>query len=279
MDCSTKSCAPGRRCRQWRRCDYCARIRQAQIASVAEAGASTSPRVTYAVARSYSQETMNRDRARFLTRLRTATEGGIWTIERGDLTDTLHLNLIMGTSEPVHAASLAKLWPRDADFWANEIKHSEVRNVAAYCGKRSQMPGPERYGGNLYGSYGTWKRPLALAAERGGAVLSAIALEQMLENAGVQKPDSARFVPPVKERPPASRKETKAERSVRKQRNLKDLEKAQQAFNEERRGKAREHYLARLYAIHRREIELNGYVYIPGHGVVTIEDLKKAGLE
>lgn len=274
----TSSCRPGNRCRKWRECDSCAQIRQAQIANVAEVGATSSPRVTYAVARTYSQATINKDRGQFLTRLKRATEGGIWTIERGEVSTGLHINIIAGTLSELPAAKLASMWPGDADFWATEIPRQDVRNVASYSAKRSQMPDKDEYSGNLYGSWGSWKRPLAALAEGNNAVTAAIALEAMLADLGIPEPEQVpMYQKPIYESKPFARSETKREREKRADRNLMTMQQARAEHERKKREIAARNHLKRLYAIHRNEIELKGFAYIAGHGVVTIQDLKAAG--
>lgn len=277
----TSSCRPGNRCRKWRECDYCAQVRQAQIADVAEAGAATSPSVTYAVARTYSQATISKDRSKFMAKLQRATEGGIWTIEKGEVSAGLHINIIAGTSEPLPAAKLAAMWPGDADFWAAEIPHSDVRNVAAYSAKRSQMPDRAEYSGNIYGSYGSWKRPLAALVEgkgNAGAVAKGLALEQMLADLGIPEPETPdHYRGPILETRPFAGHETKRDREKRADRNIATMQEARAEHERHKREVAARNHMKRLYAIHRGEIELHGYAYIPGYGVVTVADLKAAG--
>lgn len=232
-------CRPGRRCKQWRVCDACARIRQAQIADVAEAGAALVPRVTYAVVRTYDAATINRDRERFTARLAKISEGGIWTIEKGERSGGMHINIIAGTLDGITAAKLAACWPvgSSADFWAIDIPRSDVRHVAAYCSKRSAMPEPECYDGRLYGSWGTWKKPLAALVEdrvTTAPVVAGAALQTML-NAVTQTPTlEARAVSP------------EADKRLRT-----------------------------LFAAHAGEIALHGYCYIPGHGIATLAEARR----
>lgn len=236
-------CRPGKRCRDWRVCPDCARIRQAQIADVAERGAATSPRVTYAVARTYDARTFSADKAQFLTRLAKIADGGIWTVETGKISAGLHINIIAGTKDAVTAAELARAWPTTSpvDVWATEIPRRNARNVAAYASKQTGFPHPDEYRGRLYGSWGTWKRPLATLAEsREAPVLAGAALEAMLSATGIPAPE------------PNQEAETAQERA--------------------------KNNLRRLIAARMGEIELHGYCYVPGYGIATTKDARKLGL-
>jgi len=278
-------CRPGRRCRNWRECPDCARIRQAQIAEVAERGAAFSPRVTYAVARTYDPATFEHDRAAFVAKLAKITEGGIWTVETGSISTGLHVNIIAGTMDGLAAAHVARAWPTgsNADFWVADIPRKDARNVAAYSAKRAGMPHPDEYGGRLYGSWGAWKRPLAVLAEdRHGAapVTAGAALEAMLTGAGIPAPEpipAPAFQAPATEGP-GYRKETRQETAERARRNAEAWEKAKAQHEADKARVARENNLRRTFALYRGELTLHGHCYIPGYGVATLEDARKLGL-
>lgn len=270
-------CRPGRRCKDWRQCPACARIRQCQIANVAEEGAKSSPVVTYAVARVHAPERIEKDRERFMARLATISEGGIWSIETGQISAGLHVNIIAGTIDPVAAADLAKYWPAGSpvDIWAAQIPRADVRNVAAYSAKRSGFPDEKEYSGRLYGSWGAWKRPLAAMVEnpRVSRVAAGAALETMLAAAGV--PDQ--IPPPVFEAGPFRGKETAEERAARRERNAQAQAQHMQAQAlADRHAQQREH-LRRVLAAHAGELQLHGFVYVPGYGVASLAQARELG--
>lgn len=186
-------CAPGRRCGRWRTCDACARIRQAQIAAIAEKGATHSPHITYAVVRPCDQRTLAATRAALIDRLARVSDGGVWTVETADHAG-LHLNIVAGARTPLHAADIARSCPpaSPADVWAAPVPHRDVRHVAAYIAKRRAIPDRTEYAGRVYGAWGRWKSPLAALVEdrTAPAILAAVALESMLEGAGVPHPDT-----------------------------------------------------------------------------------------
>lgn len=273
---NSNTCRPGRRCKQWRNCDDCARIRQAQIADVAEAGAALVPRVSYAVARTYDAHTISRDREKFIARLAQISEGGLWTIEIGERKGGLHINVIAGTLDPIAAADLAACWPggSSADFWATDVPRREVRHVAAYCSKRAALPDPDYYGGRLYGSWGTWKRPLAALVEDRHTAHPAVAgaaLQTMIERA-------LSPAPTFREPRPVGRqlhKEAAADRAQRMQFNADERAKALQAHAVAERAHAERERLRTLFAAHAGELALHGICYIPGYGVATLAEARR----
>lgn len=257
-------CRPGRRCKQWRVCDACARIRQAQIADVAEAGAALVPHVSYAVVRTYDAHSINRDREKFIARLAQISEGGLWTIEIGERKGGLHINVIAGTLDPIAAADLAACWPggSSADFWHTDIPRRDARRVAAYCAKREAMPDADYYGGRLYGSWGTWKRPLAALVEDRHTtppVVAGAALQTMIERAVG--------------RPPWP--ETAAQRAERMQDNADRINAAKAEHAAELRKIAERDRLRTLFAAHAGELTLQGVCYIPGYGVATLAEARR----
>ena len=272
------SCLPQSRCKDWKKCAYCASIRQAQIASIAEQGASTSLKVTFAVVRTTSQATIDKDRERLLRSLKSKIDGGIWTIETGKQTAGLHLNLILGSGSVIEAANIARYWSHDADIMAREIPRKDTRNIAAYISKHTAAPDQAEYNGRLYGSFGTWKRPLAVAAtQTTSPVLAGLALEALLEKAGIPEPQ------PEQQRAyfqqaPIQGGETPQARDERIKRNK---EAQQQAERENAAAKAewnyREH-MRRVLAVHQGRIELEGFVFVEGFGVASIKDLERCGL-
>jgi hypothetical protein len=180
-------CERGNRCKAYKICHECNRIRQARIADVVELGAATSRISTYAVVRTYAERSLNKDKAKLIKNLKMVSDGGIWTIEKGEKVKGLHVNLIIGNEKGVSARDIARIFPSDADVWAGEVPRGEVRNVAAYVSKLVQIPQKGDYDGNIYGSFGKWKRPLGLLGESKNAVYEALAKEQMLVEAGYGK--------------------------------------------------------------------------------------------
>jgi hypothetical protein len=140
-----KSCWPGNRCRDWRNCETCARIRQARIATAAERlGAAVGP-LDWTTLQPHGTSFRDIATARDEFLRRTAPSGAIWTVEQAPKTGHLHCNIIAPPSKQLqlrHAHA----------FVAQNI--SNARRVAAYISKREQMPSRDDYPGRLYGTAG-----------------------------------------------------------------------------------------------------------------------------
>lgn len=248
MHHSVSDCCAGSRCKLWKTCIDCQHIRQVQIANIAESGASTSRKISFAVVRTSSPKNIHKDKARLMRSLKNQVDGGVWTIETGKISTGLHLNIIAGADHPVDAARFAKYWSSDADIVSKEVPRNEVRNVAAYIAKGGEsVPQAGEYSGRLYGSFGTWKKPLAVAAEQSiSPIVAGLAIEEMLSGAGVPLPE-------VKKTPYGVTAEEK------------------QAWN-------KKVHMARLLAVHEERIRAEGYVFVPGFGLAGESDLIACGL-
>lgn len=251
MIVSKKPCRQGLRCHDWRQCDACAHIRQAQIADVAELGAAVSPAhpITYAVVRSYALADFGTDREAFQRRMAKITGGGIWTVETGEISTGLHINILASSAQPMTAGQIAEAWPvkSPADIWAAPVPRQDVRHVAAYISKRKGIPPQAEYSGRVYGSWGQWKRPLGALIEdpQKAPLVAAAALESVLAGAGVPAPAPA---PAPAQSGPLTQEQL------------------------------REKHLARLCAIYRGELELKESVWVSGFGLVFRSDAERLGI-
>lgn len=182
-----KPCQRGARCKDFRNCEFCCRVRQKKIADVAERGSKSSRYVSYAVIRTFDQQKIKETKAKFMPRLKQLTDGGLWTIEYGEYSG-LHLNIIAGSDQIITATQLAKAWGfrGDTDIHLENVPHSEVRNPAAYSAKFESIPTKEQYSGHTYGSYGTFKKPIdILATQQINPYVQILAIEQLLADAGI----------------------------------------------------------------------------------------------
>lgn len=268
-------CEPKARCRKWRECQYCGAVRQAQIANIAEIGAMGSRSITYAVVKPLSND-IAAQKTQVLKHLSSEINGAIWTIETGSQVLGLHANLIIGSDKPIHAAQVAAGLSGESEVYAQRIPHTDIRKVASYVAKPSNYPEKEQYSGRLYGSVGDWKKPLAtmVEANAGNGVMAALALEEMLEQAGIVAPD---IKADIRQRPLA-KQETPAEVAARIRHNKKAIDDAAIAKQVAERKASHHKYMQRVLAAHVGEIELNGFVYVTGYGLAGVDDLHKFGL-
>lgn len=268
-------CEPKARCRKWRECQYCGAVRQAQIANIAEIGAMGSRSITYAVVKPLSND-IAAQKTQVLKHLSSEINGAIWTIETGSQVLGLHANLIIGSDKPIHAAQVAAGLSGESEVYAQRIPHTDIRKVASYVAKPSNYPEKEQYSGRLYGSVGDWKKPLTTMVETnaGNGVMAALALEEMLEQAGIVAPD---IKADIRQRP-LSKQETPAEVAARIRHNKKAIDDAAIAKQVAERKTSHHKYMQRVLAAHVGEIELNGFVYVTGYGLAGVDDLHKFGL-
>lgn len=138
-------CYPGNRCRNWRECDACARIRQARIATAAERLESIAGPLDWTTLQPASAAfaAIADARAEFLRK--TAPKGAIWTVEQSPNTGNLHLNLLTPAIDQPQLLHASAFHVRAID---------NPRRVAAYIAKREQMPSRDAYDGRLYGTAG-----------------------------------------------------------------------------------------------------------------------------
>lgn len=266
-----------RRCKKWKECAECSKIRQVRIANVAEEGARGSRSITFAVVRPLTND-IAKQKNNVLKKIRKKIDGGIWTIETGKGTAGLHTNLILGSDEPILAADIAEALTTESNVYAESIPQSDVRNVAAYSSKPIGFPPTSEYSGRLYGSLGTFKRPLATLVEGSGSpILRGMALEQMLVDANVpaeppQPPPAINglMYPPMNK----SIRETQEAVDRRLKHNARLVsEHKQEVFEHQKKE-----YMKRLLMVHKEEIELKGYIYVAGFGLMGMDDLHECGI-
>lgn len=152
-----RRCAPRDRCRDWRHCDHCARIRQARIATAAERLASVVGPLDWTTLQPASAAfaAIAEARAEFLRK--TAPQGAIWTVEQSPNTGNLHLNLLTPAIDPPRLMKASAFHIRAID---------NPRRVAAYIAKREQMPSRDAYDGRLYGTAGPLWQWLSAAGQQ-----------------------------------------------------------------------------------------------------------------
>lgn len=145
MEAAGMGCSSRSRCGSARECEYCGRLRQAQIAGIAEKIEAQHGPLTITVLKP-EENTAAAIRAVHASFMRRAlAPAGLWTVETGELFGGLHLNII---SPQVRAAR----WKKCQSY--SELIKGTARDAAAYIAKRAGMPTPLQYQGRLYGSWG-----------------------------------------------------------------------------------------------------------------------------
>lgn len=173
-----RHCAPRSRCRNWRACPACARIRQATVADLAEKLAHAAGRLNLTVLHPThpGAATVAAIRAAWVRQARPS--GAIWTVEQGASPGALHLNIL----HPSHHQAA----PAGAACYSEPIR-TTPRAVGAYISKRAGAPDPEIYPGRCLGRSGPlWQW---LASDDTAPILQAATYQHIAEpQAGRQPP-------------------------------------------------------------------------------------------
>lgn len=165
-----RRCAPRSRCRNWRVCPTCARIRQATVADLAEKLAANAGRLNLTVLHPThpGAAAVAAIRAAWVRQARPT--GAIWTVEQGAAPGALHLNIL----HPSHQ----RAEPTGAACYSEPVR-SSPRVVAAYISKRAGAPDPEIYPGRCLGRSGPlWQW---LATDTTAPIVQAATLQHIIE--------------------------------------------------------------------------------------------------
>lgn len=150
MDDTPLRCGPRARCRKWRDCAACAKIRQARFADRAEAAAVQMEIPTYYVLVPDDKTPAGIEYARAWFVRTNRPAAGVWSVESGKFQAGFHLNVIAEWSETEKAFK--------GHIYREPI-YSSVRAVAAYMTKAERAATPQdgfaRQTGNM-GSAADW---------------------------------------------------------------------------------------------------------------------------
>lgn len=164
-----QQCAPRNRCRNFRRCETCARIRQARIADQAEQLLSGHLQLQLIVLKPLDHIGATLRRGIQACIRNNNLPAGIWTIEKGPKTGLIHANIL------TQAAPIKALKGIDTH---SEIARNNARIIAAYISKREQIPAPEHWTGRTYASWGHISH--TLNSEKMPAIIHGCAVENAL---------------------------------------------------------------------------------------------------
>jgi hypothetical protein len=180
-----EDCKPGKRCRRWRDCDACARIRQAKIADAAEGLLAGYMQLSLVVVTPADKTPVAMQKAIRAAIRNNGLRAGIWTVERGEKAGTLHANLL------THHTGIKP--QRGATIHAETVRTS-ARTVAAYISKRRQAPRADEYAGK---TYSTWGRLADWAYHRDQSpIIQGAAIETDMQGRDNQPaPQPARIMP------------------------------------------------------------------------------------
>ena len=141
----TPPCSTHKPASHWRTCDACARNRQARIADVAADLERQYPALAWITLTPEASNRRTIDAIRDAYLRQADAQAGIWTIERGTQSGKLHCNIITNH----HTAPRT----RAAEIHIAQVR-GNIRDIAAYISKRSQIPDLSHYPGRTFGKFG-----------------------------------------------------------------------------------------------------------------------------
>lgn len=185
-------CLPHLPCHQYRTCERCAKLRQAHYAELAREHTRPGP-TTFATLTNIPAHDV-----KTATALHPGT-GGLWSIEAGQLTGLLHVNLLFQAQSEITATQIIATAPiQGASAWAASIDPADLPSIAAYITKRSQRPDRSAYLGRTIGTWGTWRTAKSIAQSmRQSPIATAAAFEAELRAFGLASEPGPRTENPV----------------------------------------------------------------------------------
>ncbi|MBA5249265.1 MAG: hypothetical protein FE834_07015 [Gammaproteobacteria bacterium] len=155
------ACVAGNRCKKYRVCDECNRIRQSKLCDVTELAARFSNKARYSVIMPYDdgqdEHIIKKLKTSITRKLRRSVDGCFVSVESSP-NDALHLNIITMSRDdvaPLVFDKSLKDMGLAGSVFSEEIAFTDVRRVTAYSLKRQSLPVKEQYSGNLYNITGS----------------------------------------------------------------------------------------------------------------------------
>lgn len=139
-----KICTSASRCRLYRTCAHCARLRQAHVADLAERLLAQYPAVFLSRFTPHTNTKQEIERLKTSIKRQLGNYQAIWSIEIGQEKQLLHLNILSASPEFKH--------PKNAEYWQGQAA-SNLRQLAAYMVKQDQIPPTEIYQGRQFGGF------------------------------------------------------------------------------------------------------------------------------
>lgn len=139
-----KICKKGSRCGLFRICKFCARVRQAHVADIAEQVLSHYPVLYPARITPDINSPVEIERIKSAIKRQLGAYSGLWSVEVGEVFGLLHLNIITPKNilKPI----------KGTHYWQGQALEN-LRRYAAYMVKPSQIPDLSQYRGRQFGSW------------------------------------------------------------------------------------------------------------------------------
>lgn len=177
MNENTRPCTPGQRCGNPRKCEFCARARQKKAADKAETMHQNHGQLYFSVITPHHNtgEEIRRLRASLLRKHIATT--GIWSIEKGEQFNHLHINIITPAPRAITLPG--------ADIHTERIT-TTPRAVASYILKKSGQPSHQQYQGRTFGTWGQIGQ--FLTTKEAAPIVQAAALNDLIATPHTRQP-------------------------------------------------------------------------------------------
>lgn len=156
---NSEKCKPYRRCKNFKICKTCNRIRQAHLADLTSMAGRFSPHSQYAVVMPYgeAQNHIKELKTKLTRKLRKSTNGTMVTVESSN-NDALHLNIITNSDNRLTTAPFSKIISNmnfEASIFLDDLKtNTDIRRATAYSNKIESIPNRYQYNGNILNTTG-----------------------------------------------------------------------------------------------------------------------------
>lgn len=153
----------------FKKCKFCAGIRQAQLSDIAELASRFSRHAYYSVVMPFeqSESLVKKLKTNIIRKLRNNATGGLVSIET-TANDSLHLNVIINSDNvivPTLFNKSLKNLNTSGDVFFEEIMDgsrgvdiaTQMRKITSYSLKKQSIPSNEQYRGNTANKFGNWR--------------------------------------------------------------------------------------------------------------------------
>lgn len=156
---NSEQCNVGRRCKKYRACETCNKIRQAQHADLTSLAGRFSAHSQYCVIMPYAdgQHRINEIKTKITRKIKPISNGALISVETSK-NSALHLNIILNSDKLINqniiTKSLGKMGVAGSVFIDKLNTDNEIRRATAYSCKLNSIPNKEQYQGNIINTTG-----------------------------------------------------------------------------------------------------------------------------
>jgi len=152
------NCKPYNRCKKFKTCTTCNRIRQAHLSDLTEMAGRFSKHSQYAVVMPFGdgQENIKEIKTKITRKIRKSTNGAMISVESSK-NQALHLNIILNSDELIKPLIFEKILENTGggSVFVDELHNPlDIRKATSYSSKISSIPDAKQYAGNILNTAG-----------------------------------------------------------------------------------------------------------------------------